>query len=507
LPVHIAFLFSAIISHGCVPRDFSTSTIIPIPKKRNANATDSENYRGISLSSVFGKIFDNIVLCKYYDNLCTSELQFGFKANCSTNMCTMILKETIAYYTNNKSPVFCTFLDATKAFDRVNFCKLFRLLIKRNLPACIVRTLINMYTGNLIRVSWAGITSDYFSACNGVKQGGVMSPVLFCIYIDNLLISLSSSGFGCFIGSAFTGALAYADDIVLICPSPYAMRRLLGLCDSFASEFDMKFNASKSKFLVVVPKGLHSVYKHVECCLFSIGGQQLECVHSYCHLGHIITSKFDDTDDIFDRRIHFIGQVNSLFCFFNKMDLLVKIRLFKSYCSSLYGCELWSLFSDSIDNFCSAYRTALRRLLSLPFNAHSFLLPFLTDSLPIMFEICKRSVRFILACLGSQSHLVQFVARHGILFCKYRSIVGSNLLFCCKLFKWSLDDCVSGLIDLSFDYFSRFYMENLSESELSSIFTLVELISLREGYFIFDNFNFSFSRTDVKLFIDYFSTL
>jgi len=107
-----------------------------------------------------------------------------------------------------------------------------------------------------------------------------------------------------------------------------------------------------------------------------------------------------------------------------------------------------------------------------------------------MFEICRRSVRFTLACLGSRSHLVQFVARHGILFCKYKSIIGSNFLFCCKLFNWSFDDCVSGLIDLSFDYFSRFYLKNLSDSELRSIFTLVELISLREGYFSFDNFNF-----------------
>jgi len=123
-----------------------------------------------------------------------------------------------------------------------------------------------------------------------------------------------------------------------------------------------------------------------------------------------------------------------------------------------------------------------------------------------MFEICKRSVRFILACLDSQSRLVQFVARHGILFCKYKSIIGSNLLFCCKLFNWSFDDCVSGMLDLSFDYFSRFYINNLSDFELSSIFTLVELISLREGYFTFDNSNFSLSRTDAKLLIDYFST-
>ena len=272
--------------------------------------------------------------------------------------------------------MFCTFLDATKAFDRVNFCKLFRLLVQRGLPACIVRTLINMYTGNIIRVSWAGITSDYFSAFNGVKQGGVISPVLFCIYIDDLLHSLSLSGFGCFIGSAFTGALAYADDIVLICPSPYAMRRLLSLCDSFAAKFDIKFNANKSKFLVIIPKCLRSVYKNVESCLFSIGGQQLECVDSYCHLGHIISSSFDDSDDILNRRNHFIGQANSLFCFFNKMDLLVKIKLFKSYCSSIYGCEIWSLVSHNVDSFCCAWRTALRRLLSLPFNAHSFLLLF-----------------------------------------------------------------------------------------------------------------------------------
>ena len=134
-------------------------------------------------------------------------------------------------------------------------------------------------------------------------------------------------------------------------------------------------------------------------------------------------------------------------------------------------------------------------------------MPFLTDSLPIMFEICKRSVRFILACLGSDSHLVQFVTRHGIFCCKYKSIIGSNLLYCCKLFNWSFDDCVSGLLDLSFDYFSRFYVKDLSDSELSSIFTLVELISLREGYFSFDNFNFSFTPTEVKLFIDYISTL
>jgi hypothetical protein len=57
--------------------------------------------------------------------------------------------------------------------------------------------------------------SDYFLAKNGVKQGGVLSPVQFCLYIDDMLVTLSEAGVGCFIGYTFVGALAYADVIVL----------------------------------------------------------------------------------------------------------------------------------------------------------------------------------------------------------------------------------------------------------------------------------------------------
>src|SRR5664279_2354365 len=152
--------------------------------------SDSSNFRGIALSSLYGKLFDNIVLHRYGDKLMTTELQFGFKAKSSTNMCTVVLKEAITYYTKNQSSIFCTFLDASKAFDRVPYCKLFDLLVKRNVPAFIIRVLINFYTNNYVRVSWCGVMSDYFLALNGVKQGGVLSPVLFCVYIDDLLFAL-----------------------------------------------------------------------------------------------------------------------------------------------------------------------------------------------------------------------------------------------------------------------------------------------------------------------------
>jgi hypothetical protein len=122
-----------------VPDDFLMGTLIPIPKGNNVNVTASENYRGITLSSVFGRILDSIILSRYASLLVTSDLQFGFKRKRSTTMCTMVVKEVISYYMNHDSSVFCTFLDASIAFDKVHYCKLFSLLLARNIPALIIR--------------------------------------------------------------------------------------------------------------------------------------------------------------------------------------------------------------------------------------------------------------------------------------------------------------------------------------------------------------------------------
>ena len=162
-------------------RDFLSSTVIPIPKKSNSNLTQSKNYRGIALSSCFWN--DNIILIKHVDKLSTSDLQFGFKRNSSTQTCTMVLKESLMYYSKNNSFTFCTFLDDTMAFDRVNYCKLFHLLIKRGLPMGVIGVLIQLYTGHCVRVVWAGYASTFFTAANGVKQGGVLSPIfVLCLY-------------------------------------------------------------------------------------------------------------------------------------------------------------------------------------------------------------------------------------------------------------------------------------------------------------------------------------
>ena len=95
--------------------------------------------------------------------------------------------------------------------------------------------------------------SQYFMAVNGVKQGRVMSPVLYLLCTDGLLVKLLNSGVVCFF-VLFVGALAYADDLVLLAPFPSAMRKMLSICDEYAAEFSIKFNAKNSKWLAIIPR-------------------------------------------------------------------------------------------------------------------------------------------------------------------------------------------------------------------------------------------------------------
>ena len=80
-------------------------------------------------------------------------------------------------------------------------------------------------------VWWNNSLSDSFCISNGVRQGGVLSPILFAIYIDCLLEMLESSGVGCCYGGSFVGALAYADDVVLLAPCTSALRLMLHICN------------------------------------------------------------------------------------------------------------------------------------------------------------------------------------------------------------------------------------------------------------------------------------
>ena len=207
---------------GCI-RDCITTPIL----KGNKDPSCSQNYCPIALASSLSKILERLILHKYSTYFFSSPLQFGFKSGYSTTLCTGVVKNIVSRYINRGSSVLGCFLDASKAFDLVNHEVLFQKLLKRGLPLPVVRFLSSWYHDQQMRVRWEQSLSSSFGVSNGVRQGSVLSPVLFSVYLDELLDMLSDSNVGCYWGGHFAGAVCYADDIVLLAPSASALRRML----------------------------------------------------------------------------------------------------------------------------------------------------------------------------------------------------------------------------------------------------------------------------------------
>ena len=131
-------------------------------------------------------------------------------------LCIYTLKEYIEYYKNRRTTVFVTLLDASKAFDRLNYCLLIDKLVKKYVPLFIIKRLCFWYTHKKMVVRWGTTISTQFTVANGVKQGGIISPILFNMYMDDLSIALNNSGVGGYVRDGFLNHLCYADDICLI---------------------------------------------------------------------------------------------------------------------------------------------------------------------------------------------------------------------------------------------------------------------------------------------------
>ena len=248
LKVILCLLFNSMLVHGTSPDNMLIGNMLPLPKPKK-DRSNSDNYRAITLNIALNKLFDTIVLNKEKDNLITNDLQFGFKESISTTMCTATLKETVLWYNNKGSNVHALFLDASKAFDRVHFIKLFNKLLDRQLPPTLLRCLLFMYTKQVLQVKWSSKTSESFNVSNGVKQGSILSPTLFAVYMDDLLSLLSHSKVGCHVCSVFTGALCYADDITLLAPSGNGLSKLADICEQYARDFNISFNGDKSQLI------------------------------------------------------------------------------------------------------------------------------------------------------------------------------------------------------------------------------------------------------------------
>ena len=297
------------LSHGYTPTDLLKSSIISIPKDVQVSLSNIDNYRGIALFNCICKLYANVTLFLHGNYLNTSDMQFGYKKGHSTTMCT---------------------------------------LCPRKLPILIIRLILDSYLRQSVCVMWDSCKSEYFKMYNGVKQGGVISCHLFNLYIDPLLVQLSNSGHGCHIAGVYAGALSYADDITLLCPSVWGLNEMLKICNKYRLEYNIIFNSKKT---VCIKFGSTNI--EGESAFFD--GVRLEWTDKIRHLGNFIDTTCTDYIDCITKKSYFIGYINKLKVNFGKMTHNVLINLFKSYCCSFYSSHLWKFNSHGFDKICKSW--------------------------------------------------------------------------------------------------------------------------------------------------------
>ena len=249
----LARLFYFIMLHGYVPKDFACGMLVPIPKESGAKRVLGVNeFRGITISPIISKVFENCLLTMYKDYLATSDYQFGFKKKTSCAHAVYTVRYVIDHFVKNDTTVNICCLDVSKAFDKVNYNRLFLKLSDRRAPVCFIKVLHNWYAKSVCRVKWGGLFSMPFALQGGVRQGGVLSPLLFSIYVDDILKKLEN--FGCYLHGMALSAFMYADDLILLSPSVVKLQRMVDLCGKYFDGLDLQLNSSKSVCMRIGPR-------------------------------------------------------------------------------------------------------------------------------------------------------------------------------------------------------------------------------------------------------------
>ena len=360
--------FTSLFVHGILPDSMMSVVLVPIIKNKCGNINSQDNYRPIALASIMSKVMEKVILNRIEHFLTTNKNQFGFKKGHGTDQCIYVLKEVINLYSSLNTCLSICFLDASKAFDRVNHQLLFQKLEKRKVPGYILRILVFWYENQTMSVRWGNIFSDSFHVSNGVRQGGILSSHLFNVYIDDLSSRLNSLPIGCWLGVVLINHLMYADDLVLISPSTRGLFRLIAECQKYGIEFDIMYNPLKSAVMFIKPKFMSDLVMPT----FKLCNENIKVEHKYTYLGHIITDNMSDDLDILRQRKIIYAQGNNIRGKFYMCSPDVKLTLFRSYCASMYTAHLWTNYTQAvIKKLYTAYHNMLKLIIGVSKREHT----------------------------------------------------------------------------------------------------------------------------------------
>ena len=235
------------------------------------------------------------------------------------------------------------FLDCSKAFDMCRFDTLFQKLIDKGLPHVVIRVLSFVYQHQLGFVQLGGQKSNEFKLKNGTRQGSVLSPSLFTVYIDDMLKELRQAQLGCHIAGIWYGACAYADDLALLAPNREVLQKMITICEKYGETHNLSFSLdddvrkSKSKCILFCGRAQNVKYPMP----LKLYGKNLPWVLNADHLGHTLSQTVSMDRDCDRARATFISKsvdIRDQFKFAPPEEI---IKIVELLCCDCHGSMIW----------------------------------------------------------------------------------------------------------------------------------------------------------------------
>jgi hypothetical protein len=263
-----------------IPKDWARGLIFPLFKDGDNRVPD--NYRGITLLSVVGKIYTSALNKRVTDwcerNGVLSEEQAAFRAGRSPVDHLFTVSELIRARRKQRKQTFCAFLDIKKAYDSLDRSTIWKRLIEVGLRGKMWRVLRNLYDVVESSVLVGHRRTEWFPVEGGVRQGCILSPILFALFIDGLVGAVKRVRVASTLEGSKLNILLFADDVALLANSRSDLQKLLDAVYEYSQKWRFKWNCSKSK---VMRFGSREVSKQH----YFLGFQELEVVKSFKYLG------------------------------------------------------------------------------------------------------------------------------------------------------------------------------------------------------------------------------
>ena len=325
--------------------------------------------------------------------------------------------ETINYYKRGGSDVFCCLLDCKKAFDTVEHVKLFKKLLEK-IPVLFVRILLVTYLGQKCFTRWNSQDSSIFTVQNGVRQGAVLSPILFSMYVNDLIDVLRASGMGCHVGSMYMGIFAYADDILLLAPRREVLQKMVNISEKYMIQHKINFSPSKTKCLYFGSN--KDMVKKIR-----VADNDIEWSKHAVHLGITLSEDGTMEQDTKVKRAIFIDGCHDLEEEFRRAQPQVQSKLLTLYNSSCYGSNTWNLYGEWARRLLVSWNVHLKLIWQLPHETHRYFFEHLTECRHLKILLIRRFLKFASSILKGENRSCKLLLR--TIFENSNSTTGKNI--------------------------------------------------------------------------------